>query len=610
MPKSPKQDTPLPRVTIIRRGSVQVARRFFLGRRGLRRSFILFIFLCIIYYIGIRKRPGEYDLGFIEDDEDIVQSLDHARRAHITARKALANAKAHKFESRPPMTRSRDGLIRVGGHKGPHPLFDVILAAERDWKAEVDSRPSTLLEAHDAYVIANGRPPAASYPDFFNFLPTQCPMPSIESLYLYKPLSSSMMHRHQAGLEGAPMTITIIVHNGRTGGGAADSDDRLFYLRDISRHIMNLMVEIGEFLPELRFTLSVDYPRNPLPYKLKSDMEDLNQLGERLEESDREEDGDVNGVYTFHDWTKACGPDEPIHGAEIEPNPDNTLSFIYTPRPLSPCQHPSLMHLSDYFAGSSPDFGVLHPVFAFSRTALNGDILIPRPDSTQGISSKIPWGKKQPVLYWRGPATLGSSADELIVPANRLMAFFNSTREQTVPQHILIPRNSDSFEVQAGNPLTYLRTRIDLAFTQCHDKVGCRDMSARYPFSGSEHAYWDQNKYILDLESYGGQTATFRQLLLTGSLVLRSSLAEDFWVAQARPWVHYVPVQPDFSDLPTILLFFEAHDHLAKRIALAGQTLARECFGRAGTKAGLMLVLGEYGRMWSNERVGADMVLV
>ena len=71
--------------------------------------------------------------------------------------------------------------------------------------------------------------------------------------------------------------------------------------------------------------------------------------------------------------------------------------------------------------------------------------------------------------------------------------------------------------------------------------------------------------------------------------------------------VHYIPIQPDFSDLQTILLFLEANDHLAKRIATAGQTLARECFGRSGFKAGLLTVLGEYGRMWNDERSDADM---
>lgn len=44
------------------------------------------------------------------------------------------------------------------------------------------------------------------------------------------------------------MTITMVIRNGRAGGGAADDDDGLFYLRDLSRQVMNLLVEIGEFL--------------------------------------------------------------------------------------------------------------------------------------------------------------------------------------------------------------------------------------------------------------------------------------------------------------------------------------------------------------------------
>ena len=71
--------------------------------------------------------------------------------------------------------------------------------------------------------------------------------------------------------------------------------------------------------------------------------------------------------------------------------------------------------------------------------------------------------------------------------------------------------------------------------------------------------------------------------------------------------MYYVPVQPDFSDLASIHLFFKEHDELARKISLAGQSLAKECLGRSGVKAGLLLTLGEYGRMWNTQRKGADM---
>ena len=44
------------------------------------------------------------------------------------------------------------------------------------------------------------------------------------------------------------MTITIIIRNGRAGGGAAEDEDGMHVVRDISRHLMNVLLEIGEFL--------------------------------------------------------------------------------------------------------------------------------------------------------------------------------------------------------------------------------------------------------------------------------------------------------------------------------------------------------------------------
>lgn len=322
-------------------------------------------------------------------------------------------------------------------------------------------------------------------------------------------------------------------------------------------------------------------------------MADLLRLGERFGISEAgDDDNGGNGVYNFRDWWF----------------PDNTVKFIHANRPLSPCRHPSLFTLSDYFSGPAPNFGVLVPVFAFSQTAINGDILLPRPDTSQTIPSKVPWGKKSPTLYWRGPASLGGSTDELVVPINRLMAMLDQRRNlASGKQHVLVPRSDDRFEVQNKRPFELLSTRVDLAFTSCGDRTGCDDMHERYRFVDVSETQWEQAKFVLDIESYSESTTSFRQLLLSGSLVLRSSLFQDFWVSQAKPWVHYIPIQPDFSDLPTILLFLEANDHIAKRIATAGQVLARECFGRSGIKAGLLAVLGEYGRMWNDGRSDGDM---
>jgi hypothetical protein len=44
------------------------------------------------------------------------------------------------------------------------------------------------------------------------------------------------------------MTITIVIRNGRVGGGPTEDDDGLFYVRDISRKLMDVLSEVSELL--------------------------------------------------------------------------------------------------------------------------------------------------------------------------------------------------------------------------------------------------------------------------------------------------------------------------------------------------------------------------
>lgn len=57
----------------------------------------------------------------------------------------------------------------------------------------------------------------------------------------------------------------------------------------------------------MRFTLSSNFPRNPIPQTLREDMHDLNLLGEKFDETDGwDESHDGDGVYNFRGWADAC----------------------------------------------------------------------------------------------------------------------------------------------------------------------------------------------------------------------------------------------------------------------------------------------------------------
>jgi len=56
---------------------------------------------------------------------------------------------------------------------------------------------------------------------------------------------------------------------------------------------------------------------------------------------------------------------------------------------------------------------------------------------------------------------------------------------------------------------------------------------------------------------------------------------------RVEPWVHYVPIQLDLSDLHDALMFFRgnangdgAHEELARRIALAGREWSKTYWRR------------------------------
>lgn len=58
----------------------------------------------------------------------------------------------------------------------------------------------------------------------------------------------------------------------------------------------------------MRFTISPLGPRNPIPHRLRGDLEDLRRIGETFEEDsgDWDEDEDGGGVYSFRGWADAC----------------------------------------------------------------------------------------------------------------------------------------------------------------------------------------------------------------------------------------------------------------------------------------------------------------
>lgn len=68
--------------------------------------------------------------------------------------------------------------------------------------------------------------------------------------------------------------------------------------------------------------------------------------------------------------------------------------------------------------------------------------------------------------------------------------------------------------------------------------------------------------------------------MLSHAVVLKTTIFQEFWQATAIPWLHYVPISTDLSDLHNVLAFFAGrkgeggHEREARRIAEAGREYA------------------------------------
>jgi hypothetical protein len=85
-------------------------------------------------------------------------------------------------------------------------------------------------------------------------------------------------------------------------------------------------------------------------------------------------------------------------------------------------------------------------------------------------------------------------------------------------------------------------------------------------------------RYQIDLGGLGGTTwaGTLDKLSFPGLLLHHETPAQDWFYPQMKPWVHYVPIRTDLSDLRDKYEWAEAHPKEAEEIARAGTAFVKD----------------------------------
>uniref|UniRef100_A0A8D0AWE2 Protein O-glucosyltransferase 1 n=1 Tax=Sander lucioperca TaxID=283035 RepID=A0A8D0AWE2_SANLU len=202
------------------------------------------------------------------------------------------------------------------------------------------------------------------------------------------------------------------------------------------------------------------------------------------------------------------------------------------------------------------------PVFSFSKTADYQDIMYPAWTFWEGGPAVWP-------IYPTGLGRWDLMRDDLKKSAaqwpwkkKESKGFFRGSRhiKKTSPERdplILLSREAPEL--------------VDAEYTKNQAWRSEKDTLGRPP--AKEIPLVDHCKYKY-LFNFRGVAASFRfkHLFLCGSLVFHvGDEWQEFFYPQLKPWVHYIPVKQDLSDVRELLQFVNENDAIAEEIAMRGK---------------------------------------
>ena len=287
-----------------------------------------------------------------------------------------------------------------------------------------------------------------------------------------------------------------------------------------------------------------------------------------------------------------------------EPIPQNSKTFIYDHRgSMDPCNNPELVLLhGTYLAhGIGPPLERFpSPLFSPSSTLLHMDILMTSMSQSSPLfEDDITWEQKTDGrLFWRGSTTgiyHHKGVDWRKSQRIRLVNLTGPRSASHVADDAIVSfLNPDAPpDESVGNPVEHSRRQVnsalmDIGFAgspiQCEADT-CEIMSKELDWLDRVSMDADgagRYKFILDVDG-NGWSQRFRRLMSSHSAVFKSTIYPEWWTDRAQAWVHYIPVQVDYSDLYDTVSFFAGnppgkggHDQMAKKIAEAGREWAEK----------------------------------
>ncbi|KAF8918437.1 glycosyl transferase family 90-domain-containing protein [Mucidula mucida] len=480
-----------------------------------------------------------------------------------------------------------NGLLVVNPD-GRHPIFDLIARAELDWKEKQRRASRTLGEAVKEYRKRYRRDPPKGFDKWWEYVQrhnVQLPDEydqihrDLEPYWGMDPADLQDLH---AELEATKTDFSVLSNSRRSGLRVTIHGSESRTALDVKE----MLSEVQDHLPPFRAIISHDDRPNRL--------RDFGIEDALLEAAATETVLSAKHLprATHSGWRSACHPKSRANQISFDldgpPPPKPPKTFIYDHLlSMDPCVHPALLWSHGQFLshneGPSPHAAMI-PEFSFCATTLHHDISVPTlygwvDDET--LSHVPAWDEKvDERLVWRGTNTGITYAEDTRWKGSQRTVLLEKTN--SIPGSIDVLKSTP--EDQPVGPAESVKNAyvnpamFDVGFVEVSNcGTVCAHLLAMSPLRNrhSRDDAW-QYKYIIDVDG-NGWSGRFKQLMSSKSLVFKSTVYPEWFLDRVQPWVHYVPVQVDLSDLHDALVFFRGgldgvgrHDDLARKIALEG----------------------------------------
>ncbi|BGP40375.1 hypothetical protein JCM10449v2_004337 [Rhodotorula kratochvilovae] len=517
-------------------------------------------------------------------------------------------------------------------HTMRHPIRDLISNATREWEKKLARQSKTLEQAVREYRRRHGRRPPKGFDDWFRFAKENDVIlidefdQTLTDVLPFWALAPKTIAARADALQLDSSTFTMVIKGGAVEIiGAHAKDGR-------AKDQAALMKRWSKWVPDVNITMSAhDGPSIMMEHGVRQKHLDAAKKGKILSDAEADEVGEDAALWGF---PLTCPPNSRLRrwfdGLEIDSLPRGPSYIADHLQTMNMCENPEWQYLHGKscftsWPGMRPER--LRPLFSFAKTTMHSDMLLTPLEQYWDHEPWDPEWEKKTVnkAVWRGSTTgVWFDRGTWWRSSQRVRLWFmgkdktGTSRVRFSGEGLETAPGEESLVEKRVGTQKLMDRYVDFAFTgregQCDvDDGSCAAVRKLFDFQrtfGWNEA--NEYKYLLDLDG-NAWSGRFHRLLSSNSVVLKSTIFPEWYAGWIQPWVHYIPLKVDYTDLFDIMAFFagdldgrNAHDALAKQVADNGKDYAARFWRYADMEAYFFRLALEWARASSPNRASMD----